>query len=168
MLPVCQKTADRRFLRERHPAQKAQGVLHNKKENTDTVKKEVFDVKLSYLSYFYKFAQISFTFIIILCATAIVNFYFQFQENLFVSPNTRDKIRHFQSSFLFVCNALTPVLGCLGRLLVERCLNFSSFRVYLRKFSLPRQKTRPKSRAGDRDNEKFQEPGLRGRYVKSG
>lgn len=53
MFPVCQKTADRRFLRERHPAQKAQGVLHNKKENTDTVKKEVFDVKLSYLSYFF-------------------------------------------------------------------------------------------------------------------
>lgn len=52
MFLVCQKTADRRFLRERHPAQKAQGVLHNKKENTDTVKKEVFDVKLSYLSYF--------------------------------------------------------------------------------------------------------------------
>ena len=55
MFPVCQKTADRRFLRERHPAQKAQGVLHNKKENTDTVKKEVFDVKLSYLSYFFTY-----------------------------------------------------------------------------------------------------------------
>lgn len=55
MFLVCQKTADRRFLRERHPAQKAQGVLHNKKENTDTVKKEVFDVKLSYLSYFFTY-----------------------------------------------------------------------------------------------------------------
>ena len=55
MLPVCQKTADRRFLRERHPAQKAQGVLHNKKEDTDTVKKEGFDVKLSYLSYFFTY-----------------------------------------------------------------------------------------------------------------
>lgn len=30
------------------------------------------------------------------------------------------------------------------------------------------KKTRPKSRAGDKGNEKFREPGLHGRYVKSG
>jgi hypothetical protein len=39
MFSVCQKTADRRFLRERHPAQKAQGVLHNKKEKHRYCKK---------------------------------------------------------------------------------------------------------------------------------
>ena len=31
------------------------GVLYNKKEKADTVKKEVFDVKFSYLSYFFTY-----------------------------------------------------------------------------------------------------------------